>query len=208
MSEIVDFDVAIELGVVVAAGVGLLAVACARAGIGLATVVGKLGVRGAQGLGHGVAGSIEGMTEEMAQAIEQLQPAASASTFGEVPVDGIRSLATLRGATELVAKSLGGEMAENVQDAQGRQHEVLVGVRFAQAPTGIGVTVDESGGLNVVADVSVVPAELIDQFRARLETAYTEVGVTDAMRRLGYAQPAVVERAGDGTRVVLVGERA
>jgi len=207
MSEIVDFTVAIDLGVLVAEGIGILALGCARAGFGLATVVAKLAAHGAVGVKEGVAGSIEGLTDEMAEAIERLQPVPAGSKLGEVPVDGVRSLITLRRACELVATTLGGDMAESVQDASGGTHDVLVAVRFADAPTGIGVNVDGSGALNVVADPSVVPAELIDKFRARLETAYTEIGVSDAMKRLGYPEPSVVQRGEDGTHVVLVGER-
>lgn len=201
MSEVVDFDTIIDLGLGVAGAVIGLGAACAAAGIGLGVAVTRLV---AVGTAQAVKGGVKGFTQGMNAAVERLTPREEQGGVEATEVDGLRSLKTLHQACERIARERGGQLVAEIRDARGRKQDVLVGVTSPEAKAGIGVNVDPSGRLVVVADPSVVPQGLIDEFRDDLETTYTAIGVEEALRTLRYryrsTRPSAAQR-------VIVGER-
>lgn len=201
MSEVIEFETVIALPAAVAVGVAGLAVAAVAGGVMLGTAVTRLVARETAATIRGVR---EGFTDQMEKAVQKLTAPAEGGA-DETPVDGLRCLRTLRQACEQIAIDRGGNLVETIVDARGRKQEILVGIVYDRAPSGLGVRIDDQGNLLVVADPSVVPRDVIDEFRKDLETNYTALGVAEALRTLNYNFG--VTRPGAG-QIVISGERS
>lgn len=96
-------------------------------------------------------------------------------------------ISILKRAIEILARELNGSVSDAVYDYYGNKMSVIAGVVGGSFRRGIGVVINNDGGVSVVGDFYGVSRDAVDDFVARLTQLYTSIAIAESLRELGYS---------------------
>jgi hypothetical protein len=86
----------------------------------------------------------------------------------------------------MVAEELGGQVTTTIHDYYGRTMECAAALKNSTFKRGVGVRVNEKGGVEIVGDFWDVPRSEVERFQQLLVRNYTALALTQALSALGY----------------------
>jgi len=92
----------------------------------------------------------------------------------------------LRHAVEFLAREMGAELVNEIEDYYGNKTRVSLGIKNSTFSRGVGFEVSENGEVQLKGDFWGIPQREVENLKLSLVKQYTALATFTALRSMGY----------------------